>query len=61
MFAYADWNNEQKEDKMTFNKSIVSVLCLLTLCLFALGACNTIDGAGQDIENAGEAVQDAAD
>lgn len=39
---------------------------ILTLAVLALGAaslsaCNTIEGAGQDIENAGEAVQDAAD
>lgn len=28
--------------------------------LFGLGACNTLDGVGQDVEQAGEAVQDAA-
>jgi entericidin B len=38
---------------------------LLTLTIFALAsvslaACGTIDGAGQDIENAGESIQDAA-
>lgn len=27
----------------------------------ALGACNTIEGAGRDIQSAGEAVEDAAD
>ena len=26
----------------------------------SVSACNTIDGAGQDIEQAGESVQDAA-
>lgn len=25
-----------------------------------LGACNTMEGAGEDVEDAGEAVQDAA-
>ncbi|GJL96986.1 MAG: hypothetical protein DHS20C06_08030 [Hyphobacterium sp.] len=29
--------------------------------LFALTACNTIRGAGQDVEEAGETIQDAAD
>lgn len=29
-------------------------------CL-AFAGCNTVEGAGQDVENAGEAVQDAAD
>jgi entericidin B len=38
---------------------------LLTLTIFALAsislaACQTVDGAGQDIENAGESIQDAA-
>lgn len=27
----------------------------------ALSACNTMEGAGEDIERGGEAVQDAAD
>ena len=27
----------------------------------ALVACNTVEGAGEDVESAGEAVQDAAD
>jgi len=38
-------------------KSIVAVLLLSS----ALGACATMEGAGKDIESAGEAVQDAAD
>jgi len=28
--------------------------------LFTVQACNTIEGAGKDLENGGEAVQDAA-
>ena len=36
-------------------KSILTVLLLSS----ALGACATIEGAGEDIESAGEAVQDA--
>ena len=28
---------------------------------FALSACNTIDGAGKDIERAGEKIQDTAE
>ena len=40
----------------------MKTLSLLTLVVLGLSvsACNTVDGAGQDIENAGEAVQDAA-
>ena len=37
-------------------------LKIASMCLFALAltACNTIDGAGQDVEEAGETIQDAA-
>lgn len=33
---------------------------LLAALGLGLAACNTVRGAGQDIENAGDAVQDAA-
>lgn len=37
-------------------------LIALCLCAISMSACsNTFHGAGRDIENAGEAVQDAAD
>lgn len=43
-----------------FNKmKLLTVMCLAVLGL-GLGACETIEGAGRDIENAGESVQDAA-
>lgn len=29
--------------------------------MLLLAACNTVDGAGQDLQSAGSAVQDAAD
>ncbi|PWE30513.1 entericidin EcnAB [Maritimibacter sp. 55A14] len=32
---------------------------LLLLCL-ALAACNTIEGAGRDLQSAGDAISDAA-
>jgi len=34
---------------------------LLVLAVFALSACNTVRGIGQDVKKAGEAVEDAAD
>ena len=39
------------------------VLIIFTICFLSLGlsACETIGGAGRDIEKAGEAVQDSAD
>ncbi len=38
------------------------LLTVLTLAIASIGmsACETLDGAGRDIEHAGEAVQDAA-
>jgi predicted small secreted protein len=33
---------------------------IVLLLGFGLSACNTVEGAGQDIENAGEAMQDTA-
>lgn len=40
-------------------KTVGVLLC--SLLLLAAAGCATIDGAGQDIESAGEAVQDAVD
>ena len=34
---------------------------LLSLGTFGLHACNTVEGAGQDVENTGEAIQDTAE
>ena len=35
----------------------LSVLVLAVWCLAALGGCNTLRGAGKDIEKAGEGIQ----
>lgn len=38
-------------------------IALILLMLFSMGiltACNTVEGAGKDVEKAGESVQDAA-
>jgi entericidin B len=35
-------------------------LTLIIATTLGLSACETVDGAGRDIENAGEVVQDAA-
>ncbi|MFI4860214.1 MAG: entericidin A/B family lipoprotein [Phycisphaerales bacterium JB063] len=36
-------------------------ILLLGIAAFALAGCNTMQGAGEDIESAGDAIQDAAD
>ncbi len=37
------------------------VLCSLVLFVTVLAGCNTLQGAGEDIEAAGEGIQDIAD
>jgi len=44
---------------MFHNKKILTIL-FITIMGLGLNACNTIDGAGKDIEHAGEAVQDSS-
>ena len=44
---------------MFINTRFLTLLSLTILSL-GLGACETMGGAGRDIENAGESVQDAA-
>ena len=38
-------------------KSLVKFSALLLVVSFALSACNTVRGVGQDIEKGGEAIQ----
>ncbi len=42
----------------TRNKSILAIAILAAV---AMSGCNTMEGAGKDVESAGEAIQDAAD
>lgn len=37
-------------------KKVISILCLVAMGL-GLSACNTVDGAGKDIERGGEKIQ----
>ncbi len=39
----------------------VYLLLLALACVGAMTGCNTIEGAGQDIQRGGEAIEDAAD
>ena len=40
-------------------KKLLSLLAALSV-LIALTACNTVDGVGEDLEDAGESMQDAS-
>jgi predicted small secreted protein len=42
-------------------KAVLWTLLAVLLAVSSLGACNTLRGAGQDVENVGETVQDAFD
>jgi len=37
-----------------------TAMAIVTLAAMSATACNTIQGAGQDIESAGEAIEEAA-
>lgn len=42
------------------NIAKILTMAFIAISGLSISACNTIEGAGQDVENAGEAVQDAA-
>ncbi len=39
-------------------KKVLMMVCLFTMAGFTAGCSNTFEGAGRDIEHAGEKVQD---
>ncbi len=39
-------------------KKVLMLVCLMTMTGFVAGCSNTFEGAGRDIEHAGEKVQD---
>lgn len=47
--------------RFMFGQNLLLKLCLLFAILAPLAACNTMEGAGEDVEDAGEAIQDGAD
>ena len=42
-------------------KRLIAVMLLAMFSIGTLTACNTVKGAGQDVQKAGEKVEDAAD
>lgn len=44
---------------MTTRRSLV--IAALSILMFVLAACNTIKGAGRDVEKAGETIQKTAE
>ena len=41
-------------------KRDLSLLFLAVIAAFVLGGCNTVQGAGKDIQKAGDKIEDAA-
>ena len=46
---------------MEIRKLIQSLALVAVTSLFGLSACNTMEGAGQDIEKAGQKIEEKAD
>lgn len=46
--------------RRTTMKKVIALSFALLMTAGALAGCNTIQGAGEDVERGGEAVQDAA-
>lgn len=42
-------------------RKLVLALAMAGFSVAALSGCNTVEGAGEDIENTGDAIQDSAD
>lgn len=42
-------------------RRLIPALVLVGFSALALSACNTMEGAGEDIEDTGEAIQDEAE
>ena len=55
------WNTMElkKGNKMSKKKQVLT-LAFLAVTGFGLSACQTVDGAGRDIEKAGESIQDSS-
>jgi predicted small secreted protein len=51
----------QGDHEMKRFKKILAVAFLLTYAMGGAAGCNTVRGAGKDIEKGGEAIQDASD
>ena len=46
---------------MTRTKKTIFLALSILIIAFSLNGCNTMEGAGRDIEEAGEGIQEAAD
>lgn len=46
---------------MTMTRHKAFALLTLLATVLILAGCNTVEGAGKDVERAGEGIQDAAD
>lgn len=47
--------------KIMIKTYLTGLIAFAVFAVLPLAGCNTMEGAGEDVEDAGEAVQDAAD
>lgn len=52
---------ETMHDAQPTLRKLILALAVAGFSAGALTGCNTVEGAGQDIENTGEAIEDSAD
>ena len=52
--------NMIRSEKMNMVKKI-ALLCMLIVCCITLFGCNTMNGAGKDIEQGGKEIQKASE
>ena len=57
MYLYADVISSDREIKM---KKIIITLLISAFSLVTLSACSTIDGAGKDLQGAGQVISEKA-
>ena len=46
--------------KLRYHITVLFTVAIIAVCGISLTGCNTVEGAGEDIEATGEAIQDGA-
>jgi predicted small secreted protein len=66
-FLLQEWRSTRRKTVLEGEVTMLQTIRNLTVPIFllagalGLAACETVEGAGRDIENAGESIQDAAE
>ena len=62
LFSCADFSHLTQEEFIMFKRIFASLIAMLMLigAASSLSACNTVEGAGKDIQQGGKAIKDEA-